>query len=163
MDHACHGLLGAVTELESAPIREAGGAGSPILCMGAKQGKSRRNDAFLPSFEFLDYCFTPTGLTVAASTMERFVARASRLYEQERRARQQGTCPVASPSPLGLYVQRWQGWVGGGLTTTGLVPPERVVRMRNARRGIEVMPPQRPWLPGGPALGRVQPGATDRY
>ncbi len=34
-------------------------------------------------FDFLGYHFGPDGLTVAAKTIERFVARAIRLYEQE--------------------------------------------------------------------------------
>ena len=34
-------------------------------------------------FDFLGYHFSRTGLTVAKATIERFVERASRLYEQE--------------------------------------------------------------------------------
>ena len=34
-------------------------------------------------FDFLDYHFGPEGLSVAAKTVERFVERAIRLYEQE--------------------------------------------------------------------------------
>ncbi len=36
-------------------------------------------------FDFLDYRFGPEGLSVAAGTIERFVARAPRLYEREPR------------------------------------------------------------------------------
>ena len=35
-------------------------------------------------FDFLGYHFSPEGLTVALKTVEQFVARARRLYEQER-------------------------------------------------------------------------------
>lgn len=48
-------------------------------------------------FDFLGYHFSPAGLSVAASTMERFVARATRLYEQERRARARGCTPFSHP------------------------------------------------------------------
>ena len=34
-------------------------------------------------FDFLGYHFGPEGFTVAAKTIEQFVARATRLYEQE--------------------------------------------------------------------------------
>ncbi len=34
-------------------------------------------------FDFLGYHFNPAGLTVAHETFVRFVARATRLYEQE--------------------------------------------------------------------------------
>lgn len=58
-------------------------------------------------FEFLGYRFSPEGLTVAQRTVERFVARATRLYEQERE-RPDG------PSALGDYVRRWERWVQAG-------------------------------------------------
>jgi hypothetical protein len=35
-------------------------------------------------FDFLGYHFNPAGLSVADKTIERFLARAIRLYEQER-------------------------------------------------------------------------------
>ncbi len=59
-------------------------------------------------FDFLGYHFSRDGLTVAKATIRKFVERASRLYEQERE-RPKG------PSPLGVYVRRWNGWVKGGL------------------------------------------------
>ncbi len=34
-------------------------------------------------FDFLGYHFGPDGITVAQKTIEQFVARATRLYEQE--------------------------------------------------------------------------------
>ncbi len=36
-------------------------------------------------FEFLGYHFTPDGLGIAEATAQRFVERATRLYEHERR------------------------------------------------------------------------------
>lgn len=65
-------------------------------------------------FDFLGYRFSPSGLSVAAPTMARFVVRAAQLYQQERRGRKRGTRPVLSPSRLGSYVQRWRRWVGVG-------------------------------------------------
>jgi RNA-directed DNA polymerase len=59
-------------------------------------------------FEFPGYHFGPTGLRVARATIERFVDRAARLYEQQR------TRPHG-PSPFGAYVRRWVGWATGGV------------------------------------------------
>jgi hypothetical protein len=50
-------------------------------------------------FHFLGYHFSPEGFLVAKKTIERFSARAIRLYEQEQEE------PCGSPS-LGLYVRR---------------------------------------------------------
>ncbi len=50
-------------------------------------------------FDFLGYHFSPVGLTVAQATVERFIEKANRLYEQEPHSR-----------ALGLYVRRWLGW-----------------------------------------------------
>ncbi len=54
-------------------------------------------------FDFLGYHFSRAGLTVARATIERFVERALRLYEQDRRE------PCGSPR-LDAYVRRWCGW-----------------------------------------------------
>jgi len=54
-------------------------------------------------FNFGGYHFSPDGLSVAEKTIEKFLARAVRLYEQE-----QGE-PLGSPL-LGLYVERWVRW-----------------------------------------------------
>ncbi len=56
-------------------------------------------------FDFLGYHFGPEGFTVAAKTIEQFVARAIRLYEQE-------PGEVSASSRLGAYVHRWVRWVG---------------------------------------------------
>ena len=59
-------------------------------------------------FDFLGYYFSRTGLTVARATIEKFVERAARLYEQDRKE------PL-SPSRFGLYVRRWVRCAGAGL------------------------------------------------
>ena len=56
-------------------------------------------------FDFLGYHFSRTGLTVAKATIEKFVERATRLYEQDREE------PL-SPSRLGVYARRWLAWAG---------------------------------------------------
>jgi hypothetical protein len=57
-------------------------------------------------FDFLGYHFSPAGPSVAEKTIEKFLTRAVRLYEQERGE------PFGSPLP-GLYVRRWVSWVRG--------------------------------------------------
>ena len=57
-------------------------------------------------FDFLGYHFSPEGITVAAATVQRFVTRATRLYEQERGK------PEGFPL-LGWYVKRWWQWAEG--------------------------------------------------
>ena len=54
-------------------------------------------------FDFLGFHFSRDGLTVARANIEKFVERAARLYEQDRKA------PLR-PSRLGQYVRRWAGW-----------------------------------------------------
>ena len=51
--------------------------------------------------------FSRDGLTVAKATIEKFVARATRLYEQDRKE-------PSGPSRLGMYVRRWIGWADVG-------------------------------------------------
>jgi hypothetical protein len=45
---------------------------------------------------------------VAEQTIANFIEKASRLYEQERRA-------VSVASALEMYVRRWLGWAIGGM------------------------------------------------
>ncbi len=52
--------------------------------------------------------FRPDRLSVAAKTIENFVARAIRLYEQE-------PGEAFASARLGLYVRRWIRWAGAGL------------------------------------------------
>ena len=59
-------------------------------------------------FDFLGHRFGADGLSVAKKTIENFVARAIRLYEQDRKE------PL-SPSRLGKYVRRWVRWAESGL------------------------------------------------
>ena len=62
------------------------------------------------------YHFGPERLEVARKTVERFVARARQLYEQEPGE------PIAS-ARLGAYVQRWVRWAGVGGLHVGLPTP----------------------------------------
>ena len=59
-------------------------------------------------FDFLGYHISPEGLSLAKKTVENFISRAARLYEQEPRE------PYDSYR-LGLYVRRWCRWVQSGL------------------------------------------------
>jgi RNA-directed DNA polymerase len=63
-------------------------------------------------FDFLGYHFDPAGLSVAGPTIGRFVARATRLYEQE-------PGEPRSSSRLGSYVRRWVAWTRAGLHERG--------------------------------------------
>ena len=63
-------------------------------------------------FDFLGYHFGPEGLTLAAKTIEQFVERALRLYEQE-------PGELGGSSQLGLYVRRWVRWTEAGLPHAG--------------------------------------------
>jgi len=56
--------------------------------------------------DFLGFHFSPEGLSVAEKTIEKFLAHAVRLYEQEQEE------PCGSPL-LGSYVRRWVGWLRG--------------------------------------------------
>jgi hypothetical protein len=58
-------------------------------------------------FDFLGYHFSPKGLGIAKKTLENFLLRAIRLYEQE-------PSEAFSSARLGLYVQRWVQWAGAG-------------------------------------------------
>jgi RNA-directed DNA polymerase len=59
-------------------------------------------------FDFLGYHFDRARLTVAKATVERFVERATRLYEQ-------GPGEPAGSARLGMYVRRWVRWLRAGL------------------------------------------------
>ena len=58
-------------------------------------------------FDFLGYHFGPDGLGVARATIEKFIKRASQLYEQKR-------IDKAAPDALGMYIRRWMRWVRSG-------------------------------------------------
>jgi len=59
-------------------------------------------------FDFLGYHFSPAGLAVAKPTIAHVIEKASRLYEQERRA-----CRAAAA--LEMYVRRWFRWARNGM------------------------------------------------
>ncbi len=58
--------------------------------------------------DFLGYRFSPAELSLAEKTIERFMARATRLYEQEPRE-------ACASTRFGLYVRRWIGWARSGI------------------------------------------------
>ena len=60
-------------------------------------------------FDFLGYHFNPNGLGIATATVERFMRKAYRLYEQEPGENEH------SPR-LGMYVKRWLLWARAELT-----------------------------------------------
>jgi hypothetical protein len=62
-------------------------------------------------FDFLGYRFSREGLGLAKATIQKFVERAARLYEQGRE--QPNGC-----SRLGVYIRRWVGWAQGGLPSS---------------------------------------------
>lgn len=59
-------------------------------------------------FDFLGYHFGPEGLAIAQKTLNNFVKRAIRLYEQ-------GPGEPCSSTRLGEYVKRWVRWAGAGI------------------------------------------------
>jgi RNA-directed DNA polymerase len=63
-------------------------------------------------FDWLGYHISRAGLRVATTTLQHFVTRSHRLYEQE--SREGGTS-----SRLGAYVRRWVRWVSAGLARLG--------------------------------------------
>lgn len=59
-------------------------------------------------FDFLGYHYTNTQLTVAKATVDRFLQRCSRLYEQKCHTPRGGAA-------FESYIHRWAGWAAGGL------------------------------------------------
>jgi len=70
---------------------------------GYRSGRHSANGVALPS-------------AAAAKTVANFIEKASRLYEQERRA------VSAAASPFEMYVRRWVQWTNGGLMIPRAVP-----------------------------------------
>ena len=60
------------------------------------------------SFDLLGYYFRLEGVSVGKKTVEKFVARCIRLYEQEPEE-------ALAPARLEFYVRRWIRWTGAGL------------------------------------------------
>src|SRR5438445_3324847 len=57
-------------------------------------------------FDFLGYRLWPDRIRVAQATVERFLERVTRLFEQ-------GQGRPLGLAPLGSYVRRWTKWTGG--------------------------------------------------
>ena len=87
-------------------------------------------------FDFLGYHFGPEGLRVAKATIQNFVERARRLYEQEQDAPDGGAL-------LGAYVRRWVGWARAGLWDPATEIP---------------VAPLAPWRPRHVAVPKARPG-----
>jgi RNA-directed DNA polymerase len=83
-------------------------------------------------FDFLGYRFSREGLGLANATIQKFVERAVRLYEQGREQ-------PNGASRLGVYVRRWVGWAQGGLPSSRTDAETRAgfprPRFRNRGRG----------------------------
>ncbi len=87
-------------------------------------------------FDFLGYHFGPDGLGVARATIEKFIKRASRLYEQKRMG-------VVAPDALGMYIRHWMRWVRSGVgearcgwKTAARRPPYHVEPPKGVRRPV---------------------------
>ena len=63
-------------------------------------------------FDFLGYHFSPDGLTLARRTIENFLQKVSRLYEQERLLPHNQV--AALEVKITRYIERWRGWTLGG-------------------------------------------------
>ena len=98
---------------------QLGLAGLPAAPAPARQPPTRRpqpreapRKTFIgrieKGFDFLGYHFDRERLTVATATVERFVERATRLYEQR-------PGEPAGSHRLGMHVRRWAQWVRAGL------------------------------------------------
>ena len=86
-------------------------------------------------FDFPGYHFGPDGLSVTKKTIENFVARAIRLYEQEPGA--------ASNRPLPAWIVRAAvGWMD-----RSRLPPPDARPTTNGNRGTNRMPPDLPPRP----------------
>ncbi len=112
-------LLWVISRPFSTAVRMSafGGKADVNHCVGecplvATGGSSYPDKTFVGrierGFDFLGYHFGPDGLSVAQKTVEQFVERAIRLYEQEPRE-------ALASARLGSYVQRWVRWAGAGL------------------------------------------------
>ena len=70
--------------------------------LGALSLEKHRDKSFIGrierGFDFLGYHFSPARLSVAKKIIDNFIEKASRLYEQRRRA-------GSSASPLEMYVR----------------------------------------------------------
>ncbi len=95
-------------------------------------------------FDFLGRYFSRQGLTVAKATFERFVERAARLYEQDRKE-------PCGPPRSGRYVRRWVGWVR---MLAGAVRGNRTERELEFSHGAATAPACLPTLNHWPSGGR---------
>ncbi len=132
-------IASAITACSPTPIAPptSSGHATAISCLGAsrtppdgvcnhvrragrprnlhKSGSSHSDETFVGrierGFDFLGYHFRPGELSVTYKTIEQFIARAIRLYEQE-------PGEACASSRFGRYVRRWAGWAEAGLQET---------------------------------------------
>ncbi len=94
------------------PLETAESGEDPPQELDALQLEKHPDKTFIgrieKGFDFLGYRFTPRSLTVARKTIENFLERALRLYEQELGGR-------FSSRQLESYVARWRRWATAGL------------------------------------------------
>ncbi len=67
-------------------------------------------------FDFLGYHFGIGGISIAKKTIDNFLSRMIRLYEQK-------PGEASASSRLGLYVQRWIRWSKAGLPHFEIIKP----------------------------------------
>jgi hypothetical protein len=85
-------------------------------------------------FDFLGYHLAPGRVTLARSTVERFLERAHRLYEQDRREPQGSLRSDA-------YIRRWCGWAGEfGVASPALSAPTVEIHTRALPAGSRRLP-----------------------
>jgi len=83
---------------------------------------------------FLGYHLAPGRLTLAQATVERFLERAHRLYEQDRREPQGSLRSDA-------YIRRWCGWAGElGVASPALSAPTVEIHTRALPAGSRRLP-----------------------
>ncbi len=90
-------------------------------------------------FDFLGYHISPEGLSLAKKTIENFISRAARLYEQEPGV------PNDS-SRLGLYVKRWVWWAHAGVDVLGYALFNETQVRRILRRSVVSLPALFIWV-----------------
>jgi len=85
-------------------------------------------------FDFLGYHLAPGRLPLARATVERFLERAHRLYEQDRREPQGSLRSDA-------YIRRWCGWAGEfGVASPALSAPTVEIHTRALPAGSRRLP-----------------------
>ena len=85
-----------------------------------------------PRFDFLGYHFGPEGLAIAEKTLDNFVERVNRLYEQ-------GPGEPFGSTRLGEYAKRWVRWAYSGLPSDEAVLQKLLAVGHPAPRDVAVV------------------------